>query len=56
MVTMGWGIGGSYYYSGENLVLINEGETMTLVKNADESYTFVGPGYTITGNIVPANQ
>ncbi len=52
----GWGIGGSYYYSGENLVLINEGETMTLVKNADESYTFVGPGYTITGNIVPANQ
>lgn len=53
---MGMGIGGSYYYSGETLVLINEGETMTLVKNGDGSYTFTGTGYSISGNIVPANE
>lgn len=48
---MGMGIGGSYYYNGEELVLINPGETITVTKNTDGSYTFSGKGFSLTGSL-----
>ena len=38
----GWGIGGSLYYENGNLVLINPGETMEVVKYAEGLYGFIG--------------
>ena len=46
----GMGVGGSYYYQGETLVLVNEGETMTLVINEDGSISFSAPAYLISGS------
>ena len=41
-----WGLlGGSYYYKGTDLVLINPGETISVVKLADGCYEFSGDGY-----------
>ena len=45
-----WGKGGCYYVNNGTTVLVNPGETVTVTKNADGSYTFAGEGFSLTGN------
>ncbi len=45
----GWGVGGSLYYQDGNIVLIEPGETLEVVKYAEGLYGFIGStGYNFT--------